>query len=400
MCRQLIHGLIVLILIVDRSPAATLVRLDLVPDGATRPPGDRLDFVFGFLEGETSIKLEIRALVVTGTEIDDVRPIESGDDLYRDAEGNFLAQVTVSRPTDSALLNYQVVVPYSAWQLDNGTYRIGYEVRGIQDGRVSFVWATRMTEVSVTDTARRRSIQTTVVTRVEPEEKTVEAFVMEDGQFVKRNVRVVLPKVTTAIRTAELEVDIPRGFRRSEIDEQARGDVQPARPMAPLDEFEPESKRVIHFATNRKVVDPETKTYERFGNVLDKLTYGACVVNIPVDRHQRGKLELPMVNWWPMRDPKKHFLIDSLSTLAQAAFLDQLGEEDVLMFVHGFSIDFRHAVLRTAQLQHDLEFPGRCVAFSWPSPGKKVDFVSLQFQQAYRDDEERAIGSVPALAEV
>jgi esterase/lipase superfamily enzyme len=167
-----------------------------------------------------------------------------------------------------------------------------------------------------------------------------------------------------------------------------------------LDEFEPKSKRIIHFATNRKLVDPSANTYERFGDVLDNLTYGYCVVNIPVDRHQRGKLELPMINWWPMRDPKKHFLIDALNVLSEEDFLKQTCEDDVLMFVHGFSIDFRRAVLRTAQLQHDLEFPGRCVTFSWPSPGKKVDLGSLQFEHAYRADEQMGIRSAPALAEV
>jgi len=64
---------------------------------------------------------------------------------------------------------------------------------------------------------------------------------------------------------------------------------------------------------------------------------------------------------------------------------------DVLLFVHGFNNTFEAAVLRTAQLQHDLEFPGPAVSFSWPSVGAVNE---------YELDAQHAAESTAALAEV
>ena len=113
----------------------------------------------------------------------------------------------------------------------------------------------------------------------------------------------------------------------------------------------------------------------RFGNdAVQQVTYGSCLVNIPVEHHTRGEIEVPSY-WWQSRDPQKYFLVEALDTLALDTFLQTLSADDVLLFVHGYNTSFEAAILRTAQLVHDLGFPGKGVTFSWPSEGTLDGYV-------------------------
>jgi esterase/lipase superfamily enzyme len=145
------------------------------------------------------------------------------------------------------------------------------------------------------------------------------------------------------------------------------------------------------FATNRDIANPGASSPDRFGTeVSATLTYGSCLVNIPVENHTRGQLEVPS-SWWSSRDPSKYFLVESLAVLARSQWLDQVAPGDVLLYVHGYNTNFESAVLRAAQLVHDLRFPGKGVAFIWPSAGTLA---------GYSDDEEHAEKSIAGLVEV
>ena len=114
---------------------------------------------------------------------------------------------------------------------------------------------------------------------------------------------------------------------------------------------------------------------------------GECVVDIPVQNHAPGQLELP--SWWQQRDPERFFLVETLRVFSQADFAKKTSTHDVLLFVHGYNTDFEYAVLRTAQLVHDLKFGGVGLTFSWPSTASA---------SGYRTDEAHNAASVPALA--
>jgi esterase/lipase superfamily enzyme len=124
-------------------------------------------------------------------------------------------------------------------------------------------------------------------------------------------------------------------------------------------------------------------------NVSGDLTYGSCVVNFPVLTHKKGELEEP--DWWQPQDLSKDFAVDRTSVLGKSAFLKGVGAGDVLLLVHGFNTSFDDCVLRVAQLQYDLEFPGAAVAFSWPSA------ASIS---GYQQDADSAGKSTTALAEL
>ena len=156
------------------------------------------------------------------------------------------------------------------------------------------------------------------------------------------------------------------------------------KPWASLAESTGKPKRMIFYATNRAVVAPAAAGTSRFGTEAGaQVTYGSCLVNIPVEHHTRGEIEVPSY-WWQSRDPRKFFMIDAFTTLELGTFLQTLGADDVLLFVHGYNTSLEDAILRTAQLVHDLNFAGKGVTFSWPSLGRSTatDTTRLRTRQS------------------
>ena len=47
--------------------------------------------------------------------------------------------------------------------------------------------------------------------------------------------------------------------------------------------------------------------------------------------------------------------------------LQAMSSKSLLVFVHGYNMGFRETALRTAQMAHDLNFPGMAFFYSWPS---------------------------------
>lgn len=127
--------------------------------------------------------------------------------------------------------------------------------------------------------------------------------------------------------------------------------------------------------------------------------FGRVVVSIPTARRP-GELNLPL-NLWLFElpaDPAKHFIIKTVTPLTDSgamtemrARLGQLSRKSLLIFVHGYNVSFNDAALRTAQLSHDLNFPGMPMFFSWPSAARTA---------AYPRDEEMSELSLDAFDKV
>jgi esterase/lipase superfamily enzyme len=66
-----------------------------------------------------------------------------------------------------------------------------------------------------------------------------------------------------------------------------------------------------------------------------------------------------------------------------------LSDADVLLFLHGYNVTCHEAVLRTAQIKYDLQFPGKAICYSWPSVGRI---------NGYLTDANNAQWSVPHVA--
>jgi esterase/lipase superfamily enzyme len=150
-----------------------------------------------------------------------------------------------------------------------------------------------------------------------------------------------------------------------------------------------------YYATNRAQTQGNDP-YALYTGDPAELQYGRAVVTIPFT-HEPGTLELPSLWKFERRpDPGKHFILKSVTPLGPAAGLQELSEElnkskskTLLVFVHGYNVSFSDAALRTAQLAHDLRFPGLVMFFSWPSAARA---------RSYWRDEEVAQLSEPVFA--
>ena len=111
------------------------------------------------------------------------------------------------------------------------------------------------------------------------------------------------------------------------------------------------------------------------------LTRGVCDVTIP-DDHQKGTVERPSLLRFEFReDQQKHIVLSSAIELPKDEFQQRLSEtvassvdRDLLVFIHGYNVDFQSAVRRTAQISVDLPFEGVPVCYSWPSQAKLLGY--------------------------
>lgn len=170
--------------------------------------------------------------------------------------------------------------------------------------------------------------------------------------------------------------------------------VQPAPSAAksPTDRQAAPPKAVdvtAYYATNRvRAASPATPADTFSNDGLAELTFGRIVVSIPLS-HEPGSIELPQL--WKFErtpDPNKHFVLKSVSPLATDEARRELSEQlnaspskSMFVYVHGYNMGFQEAALRTAQLAHDLKFPGIPFFYSWPSANRI---------RSYLQDEETA----------
>ena len=118
-----------------------------------------------------------------------------------------------------------------------------------------------------------------------------------------------------------------------------------------------------------------------YGRDRGVFTRGICEVTVP-DSHQRGMVERPsLLRFEIQEDQREHIVLISATELAQSDFQRRLSdtiaqspEADLLVFIHGYNVDFESAVQRTAQIAVDLPFEGVPVCYSWPSQGTLVGY--------------------------
>jgi esterase/lipase superfamily enzyme len=145
----------------------------------------------------------------------------------------------------------------------------------------------------------------------------------------------------------------------------------------------------FNYATDR-LADPEqvkllnkdpTKYFlGRLDPDFKDFSFGTVSVTIPTQR-KPGELNLPS-SWSFTRqpDPDRFFMIQAIDAMSREAFMKLMNvpgndsESSLLLFVHGFDVTFADAALRTAQLAHDLQFPGKVMFYSWPSAGNVADY--------------------------
>lgn len=150
------------------------------------------------------------------------------------------------------------------------------------------------------------------------------------------------------------------------------------------------SKWNVLFATNRVPVSQGHSSSVEFGkDYSTQLTYGHCQVELTVPTKADLKAAEPdgtlgkvfeiLPQPWQQEvtfDETAYRNLQATTPVAKHVFYTELAEQlelsrqnDVLVFVHGFNVDFPSAVGRVAQIARDMPFNGAIIAYSWPSQG-------------------------------
>jgi esterase/lipase superfamily enzyme len=165
--------------------------------------------------------------------------------------------------------------------------------------------------------------------------------------------------------------------------------TQPPKPEGAKDVQE------VMFTTTRLVLDIEDFSEQAITEMRSpNHTYGRAWVSIPAG-HKIGNVERPSFNWLRLQveeeSARQHFLLLDLSRMTHNAFFGELGSsyhDSVLLFVHGYNTSFKEAVFKTAQIAFDANFPGKVIAYSWPSKASVT---------GYDYDRESALASAASL---
>jgi esterase/lipase superfamily enzyme len=146
----------------------------------------------------------------------------------------------------------------------------------------------------------------------------------------------------------------------------------------------------LFYATDR-AADAGSGGY--FGAERDDMKFGLARVGIPPG-HLMGRKEAPSLlkfEWSP--DEHKHIKLRDVLRLSQNEFIRRLGHAvaasdggKLMIFVHGYNVEFAQASRDVAQFAHDLKFGGPVLLFSWPSQGSltgyTVDETNAEWAQA------------------
>ena len=107
-----------------------------------------------------------------------------------------------------------------------------------------------------------------------------------------------------------------------------------------------------------------------------KLNYGRMGISIPPG-HELGKLERGK----GVVDPAEFFApveaenYSDVGAFTRAIKREQVGEGDVLVYVHGYNNTLEDAAFRLAQIRHDFGLTDPAILFAWPSAGDPRGYI-------------------------
>jgi esterase/lipase superfamily enzyme len=395
---------------------------ELCMDGSALPPGDRIDIKVIVYPEVKDASIEVLAYLVSGEHNEVQTMIKArGDTKNKDTEGYFRLSVPLLKAGKESIpseainfdekaylrtLTRSLIIPYAELNVPTGNHQIVYEVRMLVNDNLVDKMPTPLSILVVTEKVRKEMIYKVSKYVYEQRVRKDDGYIWKNDNLapVKYERMYTVAKPVWETRTSE--VNIEGEFIRKQL-------VGTAKTAIASLSFVPEPRRIIYFATNREIVKPNGTVDDYFGNesvlATDKMTYGSCSVSIPINNHRPGDIEQQGSKWWFWTedpDPEKHFLVQDFNgSIGIDKFKHSIGKNDVLIYVHGYGNTFKDAILRSAQLNHDLEFGGKVVAFSWPSAGNLLLSISDHYNAninkveiAYNHDEEVATHSHAFLA--
>jgi esterase/lipase superfamily enzyme len=136
----------------------------------------------------------------------------------------------------------------------------------------------------------------------------------------------------------------------------------------------------VFYGTNRGPIFERGALVGFDGNKQNTMRYGLCEVIIP-DGHRIGKIGTRLFRF--LRNKRNSELrVDRIVPLSRDLFWAHLLRTSEKMkekarptiFIHGYNTSFEEAVLRAAQIGHDLGIGQGIGLFSWPSKGEYLKY--------------------------
>ncbi len=147
----------------------------------------------------------------------------------------------------------------------------------------------------------------------------------------------------------------------------------------------------VSYVTSRRKKIPASSicNSESFGTLTDSaMHFGDCSVGVPA-RRSIGDITIDNT-----QDKQKFFQLENRGEEEESNFFKRIEAHpfpEVIVFVHGFNVNFDEAVVRSSQIKFDLKFPGEVILFFiffWSSDAGM--FVKLLMTSVYDSNLEEA----------
>lgn len=147
----------------------------------------------------------------------------------------------------------------------------------------------------------------------------------------------------------------------------------------------------VYIATNR-AGGAENCSNESFQtNPNMGLRFYICPVSVPRN-HSIGSIDSSESS---KNMSTRYYKMGQLQDLSREQFFSDLSaKKNILVFVHGFNVDFEQAVLRASQIAYDVKFPGQIVLYSWPAGSASGILDQLLLNRTYSVNRSNASQSV------
>jgi esterase/lipase superfamily enzyme len=154
----------------------------------------------------------------------------------------------------------------------------------------------------------------------------------------------------------------------------------------------PEPRRFELFYVTNRAPDSDGKRY--FSSARGDINFGTASISIPPG-HVMGRHEEPsLLKFETGQDESKHIKLLDVNPMSRDDFADRLGraieaspDRKLMIFVHGYNVEFPDATRTVAQFAADLKFNGPVILFSWPSQGSltgyTVDETNAEWAQSH-----------------
>ena len=153
-----------------------------------------------------------------------------------------------------------------------------------------------------------------------------------------------------------------------------------------------EPRKVELFYVTNRAPDSDGENY--FSSARGDIHFGTARISIPPG-HVMGRHEEPsLLKFETGQDASKHIKLLDVTRLSRDNFAETLTraveaspDNKLMIFVHGYNVEFPDASRTVAQFAADLKFNGPVVLFSWPSQGSltgyTVDETNAEWAQSH-----------------